>query len=108
MALVQVESEIDAARTAYTSGDAEPFQQHLKSAAELAGLSYKSLQDSGKSARRSPKWFKRAEQKLLKILRRVDSFVKDVSSEDRAAVEALRLRVSDIHDRILQDIMSKK
>lgn len=108
LALDQVEAELTAARKAYDDGQQEDFQLHVRTAGEMTDLSYDSLKQTGKRARKSPKWFKRAEQKLLGILRRIESLSKDVSVDDRPAVEALQKRVTGAHDQILQDIMSKK
>lgn len=108
LALDEVDLQLTAARQAYTAGDLGSFRKSMDTAGELAELSYKSLQDTGKQARKSPKWFKRAEQKLLVVLRNVDSLAKDVTVDDKDQVEALRKRVRDVHEQILQDIMSKK
>lgn len=108
LALTEADAAIGAARKAYTDGQLEQFQHQVDVAGDMTELSYKSLQASGKQARKSPKWFKRAEQKMLQLVRRIDSFAKDVALEDRPAVESLRKRVQDTHDQVLQDIMSKK
>ena len=108
LALQHAEEEITAAKKAYDAGNSEQFKQLVGEVAELAELSYGSLEDTGKRARRDPKWFKRAEQKLLAVLRRIDSLEKDVSIDDRELVKDVRKRVSDVHDRVLNDIMTKK
>jgi len=108
LALDKAEAHIGAARAAYEGNKMEEFKSHLNDAGELTELCYQSLQDSGKRARRSPKWFKYAEQKLLVMLRRLDSLVKDTSMEDRGPAEALQKRMRDVHEQVLQDIMSKK
>lgn len=108
LALQHAEEEIAAAKKAYDSGSIDDFKRLVGEIGELAELSYDSLEDTGKRARRDPKWFKRAEQKLLGVLRKIDSLEKDVSIDDRDLVKDLRKRVSDVHDRLLNDIMTKK
>jgi len=108
LALQHAEEEISAAKKAYDAGDLNQFKQRVEEIGELAELSYDSLEDTGKRARRAPKWFKRAEQKLLGLLRRIDSLGKDVSLEDRELVTSLGKRVTEVHDRLLHDIMTKK
>lgn len=108
LALVKAEEHIGAARAAYQESKFEDFKSHLEHAGQLTDLCYQSLQDSGKRARRSPKWFKSAEQKLLVMLRRLDSLVKDTAVDDRPPAEALQKRLRDVHDQLLQDIMTKK
>jgi len=109
LALQAADDQITAASKAYSSGsEPKEFQGHLDSIVELTRLSLKSLQESGKRAGRSPKYFKRAELKLRSLLRRLDSLEKDVLSEDRPPVEKVKNLVSETHEQILQDIMSKR
>ena len=108
VALQYASKEIDAAREFYASDQVEEFKRSVKQVGTLAELSYKSLQDTGKKARRSPKWFKRAELRLRGILRRIDGLEKDVSFDDRPLVEKVHKRVAGIHKQILLDIMTKK
>jgi hypothetical protein len=108
LALAHAEKAIEQARKAYTAGEIEAFQSGLNEAASLARISYKSLQDTGKPARKKPKYWKRAEKKLRELVRRAGSFEKDVSLEDRPAVQALEQELSDLRDRVLNDIMTKK
>ena len=108
LALAHAEQEIDAAKKAYDAEDLAAFRRSVEEVAELADISSDSLESTGKRARRSPKYFKRAEQKLLVLLRRLDSLEKDVSLDDRDLVSAVRKRVASIHEGILNDIMTKK
>jgi hypothetical protein len=108
LALAHAEQEIDAAKKAYDAEDLAAFRRSVEEVAELADISSDSLESTGKRARRSPKYFKRAEQKLLVLLRRLDSLEKDVSLEDRDLVTSVRKRVASIHESILNDIMTKK
>ena len=108
MALDEAENGVADAKKNYDAGKLPEFRQAVGLVAELAELSYTSLEQTGKRARRSPKWFKRAEQRLLVLLRKLDSLEKDVSIEDRSLVTDVRKRVSEVHDRILHDIMTRK
>lgn len=108
IALDKAEEHIGAARSAYQGNKLEEFKSHLDDAGRMTDLCYQSLQDSGKRARKSPKWFKHAEQKLLVMLRRLDSLVKDTSVDDRPPAEALQKRLRDVHEQLLNDIMTKK
>ena len=108
IALDAAEARIAAAKTAYDADKLDEFRESLESVGQLVELSYNSLDDTGKRARRSPKWFKKAEQRSLTLMRRISNLEKDVSLEDRETVLGLRKRVSGVHDRLLNDIMSKK
>ena len=108
LALAHAEQEVEAAKKAYDGEDLSAFRKSIEEVAQLAELSQESLDSTGKRARRNPKYFKRAEQKLLVLMRRVDSLEKDVSIDDRELVAAVRKRVAAAHERILHDIMTKK
>ncbi|HSR08062.1 MAG TPA: hypothetical protein VLM42_12990 [Bryobacteraceae bacterium] len=99
---------LDAARSAYQSSDLEKTQTSLTEVGAAVDLAYGSLQQSGKEARRDPKFFKRAELSTRQLLRRIEGFAESMSFEDRAAAEKLRDRVAAIHDNLLQDLMAKK
>jgi hypothetical protein len=107
-ALEVAEARVAAANESYDAGNLAEFRETITEIGDLAELSYKSLGETGKRARRSPKWFKRAEQRLLVLIRKIDSLEKDVSIQDRDLVAALKKRVSDVHDTVLHDIMTKK
>jgi hypothetical protein len=108
LAIQHAGTELDAARKAYSEDNMPEFKDLVGEIGDLAELSYKSLQDTGKKARKSPKWFKRAEQALRKLLRGVDNLEKDVSLDDRPLVESVRKRMQTVHENLLHDIMTKK
>ena len=108
LALEHAELEIVAAKKAYEAGEFDNFKRLLTEVGDLADVCYDALEDTGKRARRAPKWFKKAEQRMLTLMRRIGSLEKDVALEDRDLVKDLGKRVSDVHDRLLNDIMTKK
>jgi hypothetical protein len=109
LALQEADEEISAASKAYSPGGVtKDFERHLAAAGELAQLSLKSLQDSGKRARKQPKYFKRAELKLRGLVRRLDTLEKDVLVDDRPPVAKAKSLFTEVHEQILLDIMSKK
>ena len=107
-ALANANIAIDEARMAYKSADLAGFGSWLKEVEESADLSYQSLQDTGKAARRSPKFFKRAEMKMHALAKRLEALGADVDFEDRVLVEATRKKLSDLEDKIVFEIMTKK
>jgi hypothetical protein len=108
LALKEADKAITAAKVAYEAQNAGDFRARLSDVEELVQLSYKSLEDTGKRARRSPKYFKRAELRIRALMRRLESLGNDVSFEDRPAVEAIRKELNTVHETVLHDIMSKK
>ena len=101
-------SALDTARTAYQANDLEKTRAQLSEVGEAVGLAYGSLQQTGKEARRDPKFFKRTELATRQILRRIDGMADSMNFEDRSLTEKLRARVAAIHEELLQDIMAKK
>ena len=99
---------LDAARTAYQANDLDKTRASLDEAGEAVSLSYSSLKQTGKNARRDPKLFKRTELATRQMLRRIEGMAESMSFEDRALVDKLRERVTAIHENLLQDIMAKK
>src|SRR5271165_34350 len=106
LALGNASAAMDAARDA--SGDEAKLKEALHELRESVDLAYQSLVDSGKSARRNPKFFKKAELKTRELMRRLEGLAQAVDAEDRVLVEGVRERVSKVHDDLIQDIMQKK
>jgi hypothetical protein len=99
---------MDAARDASSAGESEKVKAAVEELRDSVDLAYQSLVDSGKSARRSPKFFKRAELKTRELMRRLEGLAQAVDAEDRVFVVSVRDRVSQVHDNLIQDIMQKK
>jgi len=107
-ALENANTAIDEARKAYKSSDLGAFKSRIHEIEESAELSYQSLEDTGKAARRSPKFFKRAEMKMHSLAKRLEALGTEVSLEDRAAIDSVRKTLSDLEDKIVFEIMTKK
>ena len=107
LALANAEGDLDAAHQAYTKGDPTAVQAALTDLTASVDLCYDSLQESRKPPRKS-KYYKRAELKLQVLVRRLKGFSEDVSFEIRPSVDAALKKVSDVEDRVIADIMSKK
>jgi len=105
-ALENASAAMDSARDG--SGDEAKLKAGLEELRDSVDLAYQSLVESGKSARRNPKFFKRAELKTRELMRRLEGLAQAVDSEDRILVESVRERVSKVHDDLIQDIMQKK
>jgi hypothetical protein len=109
LALQFADESITAASKAYAEASASSlFEQHIQTVEELTQLSLKSLHDTGKEARKKPKYFKRAELKVRSLLRRLSTLSNEVSAEDRPRVEAAKKIVSEVHEQLLHEIMSKQ
>lgn len=108
LALDHAGAALDQAREAYSAGDVAKMELALGEVGESVELAYHALTDTGKDARRNPKFFKRAELRTRELMRRLEGIRETVSYQDRALVEMVRDRVAQVHDDLLKEIMSKK
>jgi len=99
---------VERAATAYRAGKDDAYKSALTEVRESAGLCYKSLQESGKAARRSPKHFKRADARFGAISKKLDALAQEVSLDDRSSVQDLKKYVNDLQDKIVEQIMTKQ
>jgi hypothetical protein len=107
-AIDNASAAMDSARDASAAGDAAKAKAALEELRDSVDLSYQSLIDAGKSARRNPKFFKKAELKTRELIRRLEGLAQSVDADDRIFVETVRGRVSQVHDDLIRDIMQKK
>jgi hypothetical protein len=107
LALAYADSAINKARDAYNMGEYDKSEQAVEEVGEAVDLSYQSLLATGKDPRKSSA-FKQAEKSTRQLLRRLDSLRDLMSSVDRATVDPIQKKVSEVHDSLLKDIMSKK
>jgi hypothetical protein len=99
---------LDAARTAYQAADLEKAKTSLSEVGDAVDLAYDSLQQTGKEARRDPKFFKRTELSTRQLLRRIEGLADSMNFDDRGLAEKIFDRVAAIHENLLQGIMGKK
>src|SRR5258706_7875668 len=67
LALDNANTALDAARRGYQAGDLHTAEAALDEVGEFVDLAYQSLPDSGKTARRNPGLYKRAELALWRF-----------------------------------------
>jgi len=107
-ALKHADAVLDQTRTAYKDGQSDKVAASLGEILESVELAKKSLDESGKNARRSPKYFKRAEIAIRKLNRRLDNFRIEMGVDEREPVEKIMRRASQIRDEIIMAIMGRK
>lgn len=107
LALTNAEHEVDEARQAYKDGKADQIAGALAEVSDSADICYDSLARASTPARRS-KYYKRAEMRTRTLIRRLTSLRDDMSFDVRPQVETVIKKVSDVHDELLADIMSRK
>ena len=100
-ALAHANEMIDEARK-------EPVPATLGEISDSVDLCRDSLFATGKTPRKSPKNFKRAELATRQLIRRLENLRQDLAATERAGVEKLIGHLHDVHDELLDGIMRKK
>ena len=108
MPLQAAESAFQSAKKASKEGDIAVEAAGLAGVREAVDLAMKSLEESGKDARRNPKYFKKAEIALRKLTRDLDDFKFAKGADERKPAEELLTAVHEAHDKVLLGIMTKK
>ena len=107
LALVNADEKIDQARQAYQAGDEAAEAAAIQEVADSVTLSYDALEKTSGAPRKS-RYYKRAELKVSALMRRLSGFRDEVSFDFRPKVDEVLKRLSDVHDELLSDIMSRK
>jgi hypothetical protein len=107
LALANADRAIDEAKEAYTSGNDKAEQAALLEVQESVQASYDALEHTNKAPRKS-KYYKNAELKVRALIRRLASFRDEVSFDTRQSVDAVIKKLSDVHDQLINDVMSRK
>jgi hypothetical protein len=107
LALTYADEKIDDARQAYQDGNAAAQAADMKEVADSVALCYASLEQTHSAPRKS-KYYKKAELKVSALMRRLNGLRDEVSYDFRPSVDAALMKLSDIHDELITDIMSKK
>jgi hypothetical protein len=108
LAIANANLALDNAKQAYEAGDPSKTGDALKEVADSVDLAYDSLSQTGKDPRGAPRYFKRAEMSLRLLLRRLEGVAQNFSVTDRPKIEEVRAHVSEVHDNLIEGIMSKK
>jgi len=107
LALMDADEKIDQARQAYQAGNDAAENAAIQEVADSVELCYASLEQTHGAPRKS-NYFKHAELRISALMRRLSGFRDEVSFELRPHVEAVLKKLSDIHDELISDIMSRR
>lgn len=108
MALEMALAGVDGVVEAYRQGLPQQARAMAARIVEAAELSLASLEESGKSARKRPKYFKRAEIATRKLARNLRNAQRQLLFEERQDLEPVIQRIDDINRQLLMDIMQTK
>jgi hypothetical protein len=107
LALLNADDKLDAARQAYQAGNEAAEEAAIQEVADSVILCYDSLEQAHVAPRKS-RYYKRAELKVSALMRRLTGFRDEVGFDFRPKVDVVLKKVSEIHDELLADIMSRK
>jgi hypothetical protein len=107
LALLNADEKIDLARQALQAGNEGAEDAAIQEVAESVTLSYASLEQAHGEPRKS-RYYKHAELKISALMRRLTGLRDEVGFELRPRVEAVMKKLSDVHDQLISDIMSRK
>jgi hypothetical protein len=107
LALLNADEKIDLARQALQAGNEGAEDAAIQEVAESVTLCYSSLEQSHGEPRKS-RYYKHAELKISALMRRLNGLRDEAGFEFRPRVEAVMKKLSDVHDQLISDIMSRK
>lgn len=107
-AMINAGAAVDAARKAYEASDMKALGEAIAEIGGSVALTREALDNSGRNARKNPKYFKKAEMALRKLMRRLDSFRLELSVDERPPVDRVIEQAHAAHDHILGLVMGKK
>ena len=109
LALMNADEKIDAARQAYQAGNEAAEAADMQEVADSVALSYASLEQTHGAEPQEARCMKRAELKVSALMsRRLSGFRDEVNFDFGPHVDAALKKLSDIHDELLSEIMSKR
>jgi len=107
LAADEADRDLDAARQAWQNGDWNKAMANLNELEQLTELARNSLEETKKPPRNN-KHYKDVEMKLSVLLRRLDGFRLAVDYDVREDVNRVETRVQEVHDQILDAVMTKR
>lgn len=107
LALLNADQKIDEARQAYMAGNDHAEEAAIQEVEDSVTLCYATLGQTHSEPRKS-RYYKHAELKVSALMRRLSGFRDEVGFEFRGRIEGVLTKLSDIHDQLISDIMSRK
>lgn len=108
LALDNAAAALAKAREAYDKGENPKVEMCAKEIQESVELAETSLHATGRNPRKSPKWFKRAENMTRDLARRLDAFQQSMDLADRPMLDQVKARVQQVHDDLLEGVLEGK
>lgn len=107
LALDHATASLDQAKAFYKENEYKKSQGAVLEIGAAAEVCLEALKATGKDPRKNAKQFKKVEQRILALVRRLKGFELEVSVEDRAVIRKVQERLEDINDEIVSGIFTK-
>ncbi len=101
-ALVYANDVLAAMRAELDKNNVDKIKDQLRELEATVDLSIDSLKATGKNARRNPKYFKRAELRLRDLQRRLETFRRDMSFDDRPVLDGVIAHIAKRIDELVE------
>lgn len=106
-ALDNAMTSVKSAQSDYAAGNTEAAGKDLHEVEESVDLARASLAASGKTARKNPGAYKRAETQSRVLLRRIEGLEQSMDFDDRKLVDGAKAKAQEAHDKWLEDLFAK-
>lgn len=99
---------VNTARQKYEAGNLDEFRSSLILVEKSVQLSDKTLRSTGKDPAKNPKHFKRAEQRIREIVKKLAGLEDTVAVDDRATVRPIRENLQKLQEEMVMDIVGRR
>ncbi|BDC52532.1 hypothetical protein F183_A48470 [Bryobacterales bacterium F-183] len=106
-ALDHAHNMLDTARSLYKEAKYDRFEGAVLEIGDSVQLCQDSLKATGKDPRKNSKQFKKMEQRIQLLIRRLKSMESEVSVDDRPVVKKVVARLEEINEEIVNGIFTK-
>lgn len=106
-ALDHAHNMLDTARSLYKEAKYDRFEGAVLEIGDAVQVCHDSLKATGKDPRKNAKQFKKVEQRIQLLIRRLHSMESEVSVDDRPVVKKVVGRLEEINDEIVNGIFTK-
>lgn len=107
LALENATAALDKAKALYKENEYKKAQSSVIEIRESVEVCLESLKATGKDPRKNARQFKKVEQRIQLLIRRLKGLELEVSVEDRPTIRKVEERLEDINDEIVSGIFTK-
>lgn len=107
LALDNATAALEKAKSLYRESEYKKAQASVLEIRDSVEVCLEALKATGKDPRKNARQFKKVEQRIQLLIRRLKGFELEVSVEDRPTIKKVEERLEDINDEIVSGIFTK-